>query len=220
MLRILLSLLLLTGLAGRVLAESPPPRADVPTVGMQASLTPSERVEMLLDLRSNSSLVRQPQQALGMADAMTEPEFLVAAMMLSANPEVWLKAIERAGSAGVPQNLAQITSTETLTDWFYSSVDPQYQQAVLSRMLDPKKPQRWMQAMGDPRFYLPALAMMNPATPMQWVKVTADGRMAHSMQPWFDPKTYLNWMRLPMPVPSGDKKSPPASFAWKPPQRY
>lgn len=218
MLRILLSLLLLSGLAGRVLAESLPPRAD-----LQASLTPSERVEMLLDLRSNSALVRQPQQALGMADAMSEPEFLVAAMILSANPEVWLKAIERAGSADVPQNLARMTTPETLTDWFYSSVDPQYQQAVLSRMLDPKKPQRWMQAMGDPRFYLPALAMMNPATPMQWVKVTADGRMAQSMQPWFDPKTYLNWLRLP--TPSGEKKkgdNAPATapFMWKPPQRY
>ncbi|MFO7542214.1 MAG: hypothetical protein R6W97_05280 [Thiobacillus sp.] len=158
---------------------------------------PRAQFEQLLDLRSNVDLVRQPKQALDLADAMTNPEFLVAAMVMSANPEIWLKAMENAGAAGVPKNLAQMASPEMLTDWFYSSIDPQFQQAVLSRMVDPKKPQRWMKAMSDPRFCMPALAVVNPATPMQWMKVTADGRMIQSMQPWFDPKTYLNWMRLP-----------------------
>jgi hypothetical protein len=187
--------------------------------------TQAERFEQLLDLRSNVSLVRHPQLALELADAVSDPDFLMAAMMMSANPEVWLKAIERAGAAGVPKNLAQVASPDMLADWFFSSIDPQFQQAILSRMLDPKKPQRWMQAMTDPRYYMPALAMMNPATPMQWMKVTADGRMIQPMQVWFDPKTYLNWMRLPMPVASGvkkngDKAPPPASYMWKPPQRY
>lgn len=183
------------------------------------------RIEQMLDLRNNVELVRHPQQALDLADAMSDPEFLVAAMMMSANPELWLKAMQHAGAPGVPKNLAQMTSPEMLADWFYSSIDPQFQQAILSRMLDPKKPQRWMQAMSDPRFYMPALAMMNPATPMQWMKVTADGRMIQPMQTWFDPKTYLNWMRLPLPAPSaarktGDKAALPASFSWQPPQRY
>ena len=187
--------------------------------------TQVERFEQLLDLRSNVSLVRHPQQALDLADAMSEPDFLVSAMTMSANPEVWLKALERAGAVGVPKNLAQVASPEMLADWFFSSIDPQFQQTVLSRMLDPKKPQRWMQAMTEPRFYMPALAMMNPSTPMQWMKVTADGRIIQSMQGCFDPKTYLNWMRLPMPTPPAAKKhgaktALPASFWWKPPQRY
>ena len=182
------------------------------------------RFEQLLDLRHNVDLVRHPQPAFDLADAMSDPEFLVAAMVMSANPEVWLKAMERAGAPGVPQNLAQAANPDMLADWFYSSIDPRFQQAILSRMLDPKKPQRWMQAMSDPRFCKPALAVVSPDTPMQWVKVTADGRMMQSMQPWFDPKTYLNWMRLP-PAPaaakkSGDKAAIPASFSWKPPQRY
>lgn len=188
-------------------------------------VTPAARFEQMLDLSNNMNLVRKPQQALNMADAMSDPEFVMAAMMMSANPEVWLKAMEKAGSAGVPGNLARAASPEMMTDWFYSSIDPQFQQAVLSRMLDPKKPQRWMQAMSDPRFFMPALAIMNPATPMQWMKVTADGRMIQSMQPWFDPKTYLNWMRMPMPdssagKKSGDKLTVPASYSRKPPQRY
>lgn len=190
--------------------------------------TPDEqavRCERLLDMRSNVNLVRHPQQALDLADAMSDPEFLAAAMVMSANPETWLKAIEQASAAEVPENLAQIASPDMLADWFFSSIDPQFQQTVLSRMLDPKKPQRWMQAMTDPRFYMPALAMMNPAMPMQWMKVTADGRMIRPMQVWFDPKTYLNWMRLPMPPApdakkNGDKTPPPASYMWKPPQRY
>jgi len=181
------------------------------------------RFEQLLDFRHNVDLVRQPQQALELADAMSDPEFLVAAMVMSANPEVWLKAMERAGAPGVPQNLAQAASPELLADWFYSSIDPRFQQAILSRMLDPKKAQRWMQSMSDPRFCMPALAVVNPETPMQWVKVTADGRVMQSMQPWFDPTTYMNWMRLPTPSAAkktSDKTARPAAYSWKPPQRY
>jgi hypothetical protein len=182
------------------------------------------RFEQILDFRNNASLVRQPQQALDLADAMTDPEFLVAAMMMSANPEVWLKALERAGAPGVPKNLSQMATPEMLADWFYSSIDPQFQQAIVTRMLDPKKPQRWMQAMSNPRFYMHALAVMNPATPMQWMKVTADGRMIQPMQAWFDPKTYLNWMRVPMPSPTAAQKNgnktPLAVNSLKPPQRY
>ena len=181
------------------------------------------RFEQLLDLRHNVDLVRHPQQAPDLADAMSDPEFLVAAMVMSANPEVWLKAMEQAGAPGVPKNLAQAASPEMLADWFYSSIDPRFQQAILSRMLDPKKAQRWMQAMSDPRFCMPALAVVSPETPMQWVKVTADGRVTQSMQSWFDPKTYMNWMRLPPPSAankSGAKAPRPAAYSWKPPQRY
>jgi len=191
---------------------------------VDAPVSQATRFERLLDLRNNVSLVRYPQQALDLADAMSDPEFLVAAMMMSANPEIWLKAMERAGAPGVPQNLSQMATPEMLADWFYSSIDPQFQQAILTRMLDPKKPQRWMQAMSNPRFYMHALAIMNPSTPMQWMKVTADGRMIQPMQAWFDPKTYLNWMRLPMPASSDTQKSgdkpPMTTYAWKPPLRY
>ncbi len=193
-------------------------QADPTTVENQ-----SARIESMLDMRHNADFVRNPQSALEMADAMTEPEFLIAAMAMSANPEVWLKAMEQAGSAGVPKNLAQVADPEMLVEWFYSSIDPQFQQAIVSRMLDPRKPQRWMQSMANPHFYMHALAMMNPATPMQWMKVTADGRMIAPMQPWFDPKTYLNWMRLPIPDPGAGKKgdkAPMPTFQWKPPQRY
>jgi hypothetical protein len=185
-------------------------------------VTPAARFEQMLDLSSNVNLVRHPQQALDLADAMTDPEFLVAAMVMSANPEVWLKALERAGAPGVPKNLSQMGTPEMLADWFYSSIDPQFQQAILTRMLDPKKPQRWMQAMVNPHFYMHALAIMNPSTPMQWMKVTADGRMIKPMQTWFDPKTYMNWTRLPAPSAaeqSGDK-TPLATYWWKPPLRY
>jgi hypothetical protein len=202
-------------------AACPCARADSP---VDAPVSQAARFEQILDLRNNVSLVRHPQQVLDLADAMTDPEFLVAAMVMSANPEVWLKAMERAGAPGVPKNLSQMATPEMLADWFYSSIDPQFQRAILTRMLDPKKPQRWMQAMVNPRFYMHALAIMNPATPMQWMKVTADGRMIPPMQAWFDPKTYLNWMRLPMPAPPAAQKSgdnaPLLTYSWKPPQRY
>jgi hypothetical protein len=180
------------------------------------------RFEQLLDMRSNVRFARQPQQALNLLDAMTDPEFLAAAMMMSAHPETWLDAMERAGSPEASNSFAQAATPDMLADWLFSSIDPQFQQAVLSRLLDPKKPQRWMQAMSDPRFYMPALATMNPAMPMQWMKVSADGRMIKPVQNCFDPKTTLDWMRLPTPVATeeGDKTAPSASYLWKPPLRY
>ena len=177
------------------------------------------RLAHMLDMSSNADLVRDSKLSLDMMDAMTEPEFLVAAMAMSANPEIWLKALEQAGAPGVPKNLSRMADPAMMTEWFYSSVDPQYQQAIVSRLFDPKKPQRWMQAMANPRFYMDALAVM-PAAPMQWMKVTADGRMINPMQIWFDPKTYLNWMRLPEPAAGKKTDKPATTHAWKPPQRY
>lgn len=177
------------------------------------------RLAKMLDMSSNAHLARDSAQALDLMDAMTEPEFLVAAMAMSGNPEVWLQAMEQAGAPGVPNNLAQMADPAMIAEWFYSSIDPQFQQAIVSRMLDPKKPQRWMQAMSNPRFYMNALAVM-PTAPMQWMKVTADGRMINPMQIWFDPKTYLNWMRLPEPAAGKKTDKPGVVPAWKPPQRY
>jgi hypothetical protein len=208
----LIAMLMLCG-GGSAWAEPP---------GFVAAASGPHRFEQMLDLGGNMSLVRTPELALELADEMSEPEFLLRAMVLSANPEIWLKAMERAGAPGVPKNLAQAASPEMLVDWFYSSIDPQFQHALLSRMLDPKKPQRWMQSMSDSRFYMPALATLNPATPLQWVKVTADGRVIKPMQTWFDPKTYANWMRLPAEVMAagGKAKDPASAVTRQPVQRY
>jgi hypothetical protein len=172
------------------------------------------------DSRLNADRVRHPKQPLDLADDMSDPELLIAAMMMGANPEIWLKAMEQAGAANVPKNLVQPISPDMLTDWFFSSIEPRFQQAVLSRIVDPKKPKRELPA--DSRFYIPALATIDPATPMQWMKVSADGRVAQSMQPWFDPKTCFEWMRLPMSVgkKAGDTAMTPAPYSWKPPLRY
>lgn len=186
------------------------------------------RAERMLDLRHNAAQLARPAGALAMADAMSDPDFFMAALTMSANPDVWLEAIEFAGSPDAPRHLARMTRPELLAEWMYSSADPQFQQAVLSRMLDPRKAQRWMQAMSDPRFYQPALAVMNPATPMRWMKAAADGRMIDPMRMWFDPATYLNWMRLPIAGAGGlkdrDDKAAPAVApqwpGWQPPKRY
>ncbi|MGK2953251.1 MAG: hypothetical protein ACSLEZ_12805 [Thiobacillus sp.] len=190
------------------------------TTGAPGIQAPSYKQQS--DSHLNADRVRHPKQALDQADDMSDPELLVAAMMMGANPEIWLKAMERAGAANVPKNLVQAMSPDMLADWFFSSIEPQFQQTVLSRMVNPKKPQRELPAMRDARFYIPALATIDPATPTQWLKVSADGRVAQSIPPWFDPKTCFEWMRLPMSVGKkvGDTVTTSVPYSWKPPLRY
>lgn len=181
----------------------------------------TRNIERLLDMRSNMSFVRHPLKALDMADAMSEPELFVAALVMSTNPEVWLKAMEHASKPGAFKNFSQLADPQMFADWFYASIDPRFQRALLSRAFDPKKAKRWMDSMNDPQFFMPAIAVINPATPMEWIKATADGRMIKSMQSWLDPNACINWMRLPEPQ-SGKAATPTA----KPPlyrasiQRY
>jgi hypothetical protein len=167
--------------------------------GERALDVQTRNIERLLDMSSNTSFVRHPQKALEMADAMSEPELFVAALVMSANPEVWLKAMEHASKPGTFKNFSQLADPQMFADWFYASIDPRFQRALLSRALDPKKAKRWMDSMNDPQFFMPAIAVVNPATPMEWIKATADGRMIKSMQNWLDPNTCMNWMRLPEP---------------------
>lgn len=165
--------------------------------GASALDVQARNIERLLDMSSNTSFVRHPQKALDMADAMSEPELFVAALVMSANPEVWLKAMEHASKPGAFKNFSQLADPQMFADWFYASIDPRFQRALLSRALDPKKAKRWMDSMNDPKFFMPAIAVMNPATPMEWIKATADGRMIRPVQTWLDPNTCINWMRLP-----------------------
>lgn len=156
----------------------------------------TRRVEQQLDMRSNPTVVRD-HRAPDMADAVSESELLMVAILMSANPDVWLNAMEHASQPGTFRNFSQLADPQVLVDWFYASIDPQFQQAILSRALDPKKSKRWMQTMSDPRFYMPALAIINRATPMQWMKVTADGRVIQPLQARMNSETHLDWTRLP-----------------------
>ncbi len=180
-----------------------------------------ERVEHILDMRSNTGLIRKPSQALDWMDAMTEPGFLAAFISMSAHPETWLKAMEQATEPSTLRNFSQASDPQVLADWFYSSIDPTFQHAILSRVLDPRKAQRWIKAISDPRFYTPAIAVMSPATPLQWVQVTADGRVIKPFAAWFDPKNYLGWMRMPAELAKiqADKPVPEPLFK-RLPQRY
>jgi len=196
--------------AGSAWAQDDAPALPVPTE--------TQQVERMMDVRSKMSQVRQPRQVL--ADAMTEPGLLAAAIAMSANPEAWLMALEQASGPSVLNNYSPAAEPQMFADLFYSSLDPKFQQAILSRAIDPKKTQCWMKAMSDPRFITPALAMINPATPMQWMKVTADGRIFKPMQAWFDPKTYLGWMRMSVDTTGKNESNKAAPLFWQPPQRY
>ena len=88
------------------------------------------------DSRLNADRVRHPKHTLDLSDDMSDPELLIAAMMMGANPEIWLKAMERAGAANVPRNLVQAISPDMLTDWFFSSIEPQFQQTVREGAID------------------------------------------------------------------------------------
>lgn len=178
------------------------------------------RVERMMDVPSKMSQVRQPRQVLNLADALTEPGFLSSAIAMSANPEAWLKALEQAGKPSMLNNFSRTAESQIFADWLYSSLDPKFQQAILNRAIDPKKTHCWTQAMSDPRFITPALALLNPATPMQWMKATADGRMFKPVHTWFDPKTYLGWMRMSVDTTDKKESNKAAPPFLQPPQRY
>jgi hypothetical protein len=198
--------------AGSALAQDDEPAFPLPAE------TP--RAERVVNAPIKMSQVRQPRQGLDRADAMSEPGFLSSAIAMSANPEAWLKALEQARGAAMLNNSSRTAESQIFADQLYSSLDPRFQEAILSREIDPKKTQCWMKAMSDPRFITPALAMLNPAIPMQWMKVTADGRIFKTMQAWFDPKSYPGWMRMSVDTTGNKESYKAAPLFWQPPQRY
>jgi hypothetical protein len=145
---------------------------------------------------SRMEVARRSGKALEMADTISEPELFVAAMLLSANPEVWLNAMEGAGKAGTLRNFAQLAGPGSLADRFYDAVDPRFQRAILSRALDKSKAQRWMDSMSDRRFFMPAIAVLSPSNPVQWVKVSATGRTIEPGRQMLDDGPSSAWARL------------------------
>lgn len=66
-------------------------------------------------------------------------------------------------------------SPEAVLDMMYSSFNPVFQPALLSRASKPEQPVRAIEDMRQKEFFQRAIAERVAALP--WIKVTADGRM-------------------------------------------
>lgn len=107
------------------------------------------------------------------------------------------------------RDMAKAMSPEVILDRVFSAVEPNFQNALLSKPAEPGKPVKRPEALRDPKYFLPAIATME--MPFNWIRVRADGQViapasAGAANP--DP----NWVR------AANEQKPP--LALPAPQHY
>lgn len=130
-------------------------------------------------------------------------------MLLSAHPEVWMKAMERAGNpARLHATQSARPELETLIEQFYAALDPRVRHALATR-LEPTELRGGARGEGLGSPVMPALMAVGGSLPVHWMRAAMEGRMAQVMQPWLNPATYLEWVRLPAEPLRGNQAAKP-----------
>ncbi len=188
------------------------------------SASPREWSVHLDDPRLNNLSARDPKAFAALMDMASDPRFLAAAMLAGANPRTYMSFLQRLPAPESLRNGLKLLPQQNAMDWAYSAMDPEFENALLSRAADPQMAGCWMEAMRDPAYFQSAVAVFS--APMQWMKVEADAH--HLTRPpvnWLDPKTYSGWMRMvarPLPQAAKSANHTAKSKPWallQPPQR-
>lgn len=123
----------------------------------------------------------------------------------SANAAVMEECLLNAGLGNMQaiKNMAQKFGPEAVLDMMFSSVNPAFQQALLTKPNnDPARPVKNIEDMRENKYFQHAITSGGISAP--WVKVTADGRVI-APQIKTDNPSADNWLRLPFATPSNAK---------------
>lgn len=105
------------------------------------------------------------------------------------------------GNMQVIKNMAQKFGPETVLDMMFSSVNPVFQPALLTKSGSPAKPVKNIDDMREDKYFQPAIVPVG--IPAPWVKITGDGRVISSKP--VQTETGFGWMRLPSSQPNASE---------------
>lgn len=107
------------------------------------------------------------------------------------------------GNLQAIKNMARKFGSETVLDMMFSSVNPIFQPALLTKSSDdPAKPVKSIEDMRENKYVQHAITSTNSTPP--WVKITADGRIIPALQMLSESGSDKNWTRMPFMKHKGD----------------
>lgn len=120
------------------------------------------------------------------------------------------------GNMQAIKNMAQRFGPEVVLDMMFSSVNPVFQPALLTKSGSPAKPVKNIEDIREDKYFQPAIV---PAgIPAPWIKLTGDGRVIYSKPVQTTPG--FGWMRLLSSQPNANEAEERKPVATGFPQRY
>jgi hypothetical protein len=108
------------------------------------------------------------------------------------------------GNMQTIKNMAQKFGPEAVLDLMFSSVNPVFQPALLTKSNnDPARPVKNIEDMREEKYFQHAITPAGMTVP--WIKVTGDGRV---IAPQARSETDNNWLRLPFLAPQNSRLMP------------
>lgn len=171
--------------------------------------TPEAWLAKMLDGRKNGAAFKDPEAFAAWLDAVTEPRFMTALATAAVDPATYPKALSDAIDPATARNWAEFTDPQLYLRWMLASGTPSFQQAIIRKMTDPAKMNRWLEAAYRPDHLAPVAAAIERA-PAAWLKASSDpssyaplARLAQPGTPWAWMEAFAGqwgsqeWRRLP-----------------------
>lgn len=146
----------------------------------------------MLDAKKNGVAIKDPAAFAEWLDAVTEPRFMTALASVAVDPATYPKAMADAIDPAAAHNWSEFTDPQLYLRWLLASATPSFQQAIVSRITDPAKMQRWMEAVSRPDAFAPTLAQFGKA-PSAWLQAPLAPANQASMTKLMQPTTPLDW---------------------------
>ena len=109
------------------------------------------------------------------------------------------------GNMQVIKNMTQKFGPEAVLDMMFSSVNPIFQPALLTKSNnDPAKPVKNIEDMREDKYFQHAIT--STGIPAPWIKVTADRRVI-TPQAKTENQPDKSWLRLPFAIPANSRFS-------------
>jgi hypothetical protein len=156
--------------------------------------TPEEWVMRMLDATRNGLAFKHPEAFIEWLDALSEPRFMTALATVALDPDTYPKALGRGIDPSAARNWAEFADPNLYLRWMLAGMDARFYSALLSRMTNPEKLQRWVNFTATPEAYAPMLKALDPATSTRWGQAVGKSANYDPLLQLANPLTSLNWM--------------------------
>lgn len=196
---------------------------EPPPMAQPLPATPEEWLLRMLDANRNGLAFKHPEAFIEWLDGLSEPRFMTALATVALDPNTYPRVLGRGIDPSTARNWAEFADPGLYLRWMLAGVDARFYSAILQRMSDPGKWQRWLtyasraetygqmaatlnpataakwgEAVMRPENYDPLLKLANPASSLAWVAAFADqvGKQSRS-------EPGGQWLRLPQTTDAG-----------------
>lgn len=105
--------------------------------------TPEAWLAQMMDPTRNGLAAKNPELFAEWLNAVTEPRFMTALASIAMSPDVYAKSVGKMTDPATFRNWSEFSDPQIYLRWMSAGIDPRFYQAIVNRLTDSGKLERW-----------------------------------------------------------------------------